>query len=353
MTKSPWLFSPGIESSFILAPAFVSVALALVFQQNFESTPVMPLWAWVVFVLMIDVSHVYGSLFRSYANQAEWREHRTRLIIIPVLCWVVGALLYSVNDLWFWRLLAYLAVFHFIRQQYGFLMLYSRQETAQQRRYRWIDQGLIYLCTLYPLAYWHAHLPRPFTWFVDGDFVTGLPHWVAGAVGYLYLIMGTVYLAKEIALRNFNVPKQLVMLGTATSWYVGIVALDADMAFTLINVAAHGIPYMGLVWIYGHKQFQRTPEQQLVGRVRFKHIFAWRTLPFYLGVLLILAFVEEGLWDGLVWRERLNFFVGFDLLPAITDHSVLALLVPLLTLPQSTHYVLDGFIWKLRDLKSI
>ncbi|MEO6979448.1 MAG: hypothetical protein ABI113_13750 [Mucilaginibacter sp.] len=35
-------------------------------------------------------------------------------------------------------------------------------------------------------------------------------------------------------------------------------------------------------------------------------------------------------------------------MPAITKSIVLALVVPLLALPQSTHYVLDGFIWRVK-----
>jgi hypothetical protein len=65
--------------------------------------------------------------------------------------------------------------------------------------------------------------------------------------------------------------------------------------------------------------------------------------------LVVIGFLEEGLWAGLVWREHLNFFFPFADLPAIIQKDTLSLLVPLLTLPQATHYVLDGFIWKVKD----
>jgi hypothetical protein len=35
---------------------------------------------------------------------------------------------------------------------------------------RLLDTLTIYLMTLYPLAYWHAHLPRKFWWFLAEDF---------------------------------------------------------------------------------------------------------------------------------------------------------------------------------------
>ncbi|UOR06535.1 hypothetical protein MUN82_05425 [Hymenobacter aerilatus] len=66
----------------------------------------------------------------------------------------------------------------------------------------------------------------------------------------------------------------------------------------------------------------------------------------FLGVIALLAYAEEGLWDGLVWREHGSVFGWFQQLPAVADPLTLTLLVPLLALPQMTHYVLDGFIWR-------
>jgi hypothetical protein len=65
--------------------------------------------------------------------------------------------------------------------------------------------------------------------------------------------------------------------------------------------------------------------------------------------LVVFAYLEEGLWDGLIWREHASIFGAFTLLPKIQNCQVLSLLVPLLALPQSTHYVLDGFIWKVKS----
>jgi hypothetical protein len=65
-------------------------------------------------------------------------------------------------------------------------------------------------------------------------------------------------------------------------------------------------------------------------------------------MLILFAFVEEGLWDGLVWREHLRLFPMFAWLPQINGDAVLAIVVPLLTLPQLTHYIIDGVIWRLR-----
>ena len=61
--------------------------------------------------------------------------------------------------------------------------------------------------------------------------------------------------------------------------------------------------------------------------------------------LLVAAWLEEWGWDRLVWHERAALFPGPALLPG---PEALALLVPLLALPQATHYVLDAWIWRVR-----
>ena len=146
------------------------------------------------------------------------------------------------------------------------------------------------------------------------------------------------YLVKEIrAVRaeGFNWPRNLLLAGTALSWVVGIMAVDSDLVFTAANVVAHGVPYVALVWLHG--RWMRG------GVVRLFSV-AW--LPLFLLVPLVLAYVEEGAWDGLVWVERTALFAPFAGWGVVVDEGVLAVLMPLLALPQITHYVLDAFIWR-------
>lgn len=51
---------------------------------------------------------------------------------------------------------------------------------------------------------------------------------------------------------------------------------------------------------------------------------------------------------GQVWTEHKSLFSPFNIFPAIDNKATLAWLVPLLALPQLTHYALDGFIWRLK-----
>ncbi|MES2984738.1 MAG: hypothetical protein V4735_06095 [Pseudomonadota bacterium] len=350
--SQPWIDSPRIDGAFILAPALVITALLLCFQQTIGDIDTMPIWMWGVLVIGVDVAHVYSTLFRTYADPEEFRARRVLYTLVPLACWAIGTILYSIDPLWFWRTIAYLAVFHFVRQQYGLMMIYRRNERGQPRWFATIDKATIYMATLYPLIYWHTHLPRQFEWFIAHDFIAIRAQWLAPVALWIYAALLVAYVGKELwqlkQPRRFNLPKNLLMLGTAASWWVGIVAFDSDIAFTAANVLAHGIPYMALIWIYGRNQSRIQPEKQLAHAVTLRRFFTRAWLPVFIGLLVLLAYVEEGLWDALVWTEHRGVFAPFGFLPAIEGKETLALLVPLLALPQLTHYALDGFIWRLK-----
>jgi hypothetical protein len=64
----------------------------------------------------------------------------------------------------------------------------------------------------------------------------------------------------------------------------------------------------------------------------------------FLLTLWLLAYVEEMFWDRGVWHDRAWLFGS-----AWNLESLKVWLVPLLALPQLTHYVLDGFIWRRKN----
>ena len=67
-----------------------------------------------------------------------------------------------------------------------------------------------------------------------------------------------------------------------------------------------------------------------------------------MAVLFGLAYLEEGFWDGFVWREHGGLFGVFATLPSLGSSDALIWLAPLLALPQATHYILDAFIWRMQ-----
>jgi len=128
----------------------------------------------------------------------------------------------------------------------------------------------------------------------------------------------------------------LGFITTCGNWLSGIVFFDSDLVFTVTNVVAHCIPYLALVLFY---QNGKEPRLNLSK--------AWKYGALVVGSVLILAMSEEYLWDLLVYRENEAFFTSIIAYPDREfgfgwQHVALALL----SVPQTTHYILDGFIWK-------
>lgn len=287
-----------------------------------------PEWAWIVGVLLVDVAHVWATGFRVWFDPAELRRRPLPYVLVPGLCYVFGVMLHAQGKETFWRVLAYAAVIHFIRQQYGWVVLYRARAGEVDRWGAFLDKATIYAATIYPVIHWHTHLPRRFHWFLRGDFVA-LPEMAERVAFPVYVALLLAYAIRALVHRPINVGKHLLVGSTALLWWLGIVALNSDYAFTVTNVLIHGIPYVAIVYLY---QRAKLPAKGALPPVR---------LPLFLFVLWCLAFAEEFLWDRAIWHDREWLFgQGWEL----GRHATW--LVPLLTLPQVTHYVLDGFVWR-------
>ncbi|HWK05827.1 MAG TPA: hypothetical protein VNS58_19435 [Puia sp.] len=372
----PWIGRPWIEIAFILLPPFLSLAFIAAFPALFREDDSIPDAGWVILILLIDVAHVYSTLYRTYLDPQLRHTFRRPLLFIPLIGFIAGVLLYWQGALLFWRLLAYLAVFHFIRQQYGFLRIYSRQE-KNPAWVRWTDTFTIYYATIYPLLYWHLGEPRNFNWFVDDDFFRFRSGGLLDIATLLYYGMLGLYVVREgwSAYRNraINIPRVAILTGTIVSWYFGIVWFNGDMAFTLLNVVSHGIPYMALIWLYGERQWGgsrleagvtggdkagalrnagATGEVMAGGGTQglfLRKVFSRYGIVLFLGIIFLLAYLEEGLWDMTVWKEHVSLFSAFHLVGRRLHGNWLVVVVPLLALPQVTHYIIDGFIWRRKS----
>lgn len=337
----PYIASRRFDLIFIIAPAFVVTIIALIAAPWAQSLSALPVWLWVLLIIGVDVSHVWSTLFRTYLDKAELRQRPALYQLTPIALLLIGAILYSFDAMAFWRALTYLAVFHFVRQQYGFMMIYARREQGSKR----LDQAAIYGATIVPLIWWHSHA-RTFNWFVEDDFFRLNVPFIGEVAVAIYVGILALYLRQEIRRGAINWPKNLLLLGTILSWGVGIIAFDNDIIFTATNVLAHGIPYLALTWLYGHNQMKTADAKTRLLVPGLAQLFVPVMAPVFILVLFGFAFLEEGLWDGLVWRDHEGLFAAFRALPFIRSDDVLIWLVPLLALPQAIHYTLDAFIWR-------
>lgn len=333
-----WLFDRRTDLLAFGGSAAVSVALWALIQVLGLNEAATPAWGFLVFVVGIDVAHVWATAWRVYLDEQEVLRRRMLYVGGPLLTWVGGVILHATGPGVFWRCLAYLAVFHFVRQQFGFMSWYRRKANETDRADFLVDSMAIYAATLGPLCWWHSHLPLPFHWFVEGDFAP-LPWWVGRVALTTEAVVLGLYVAFN-ALRGSqqNWGKHIVVFSTALCWWLSIVKSGGDLAFTVVNVIPHGVPYVVLCARYAKGRSRLTTPAP-----------SWRDMllrlkwPAYLLLLVVVAYAEEATWDITMWHDHPSIFS--DLSVELTSWMQV-LLVPLFALPQAWHYVLDGFIWR-------
>lgn len=336
------IVSPRFDRLWFVAPGIVAALVGLGIGLADPGPRDVGLGLWIIGVVLVDVAHVYASLYRTYLDPVARRIHRKRLIAAPLLCLWIGFLLHLESKLLFWGVLAYVAIFHFIKQHVGFALLYVRGGGESQR-----DRKLVVLAvwagTLAPVVWWHAHLPRQFAWFMEGDLVSGAPAWLGTIALVATVPIWIAFATRRVALWRAGRANPMVLwlvLLPAVNWHLGIVLFDDDRIFTITNVFLHGIPYLALVWVAGGR------ERVTRGLTRVRRgaaVGLGGAVAGFYALLLALAVTEEALWDRLVWHDHPTLFGDSSV---TLEGFGAAIIVSLLTVPQATHYLLDRWIWR-------
>jgi hypothetical protein len=340
-----WLFGPRADVLLFGGSAAASLLLLALGAQLGLLHGDAPPWMWLGCVVLIDVAHVWSTTLRVYLDRSEVMRRPWLYLGLPLALYTLGVFAHAIAGRVFWTMLAYAAVFHFVRQQWGWVALYRRRAGDDNRFDDILDRVAIYSATLYPLAHWHAHQPKRFHWLIEGDFLRlGPTPELIDALAPAYWSVLAAFCTRQawLAARGRAQPgKALLVVSTFACWYAGIIAFNSDYAFTATNVLIHGVPYFALTYRYGRA---RAP----LGSVLLRRVIVLGAGG-VLALLAVVALVEELLWDRLVWHEAAWLFGDSE---EALSSMLLALIVPLLALPQATHYALDGFIWKRSDVST-
>ena len=303
-----WLLSRRADLALFGGSAAASLLLLGIGAKAGVLHSELPPGLWLLFVVGVDVAHVWSTGWKVYADAGEFRLRPALYSAIPAAAWGAGVVAHSLSPALFWRLLAYAAAFHFVRQQYGWVALYRRKNGEDGEvdggLTRWIDSAAIYAATCGPLLWWHANLPRRFHWLLPGDFATGLPRPVGTAALATTAALLALWAGKEVLRlvrgRPVSWGKLLVTATTALTWHLGIVAFDSDYAFTVTNVLVHGVPYIGLVLFATRRRAEAHEAARVPPSLADR---ASRSALLFLVPLFVLAFAEEWGWDRLVWHD--------------------------------------------------
>ncbi len=280
---------------------------------------------FLIFSVFFDFPHILSSFLRIVLDQEDFQRRKKLFIGIPLLCFFSVGVLATVSKQWAIMGITYVNMFHRMKQDLGWVMYSRRMAQESDRVSYYLDRSLVYLLTLFPLIYLHM-LPEDSGWWLfpgdlafrlSGDYINLLKFFFWGAIaGYFVIFLLRI---KKGSLINLN--KIYLMTLICIAWYVGIVHFNG--ATWMIDLL-HAFPYLMLIFYFGKNKWQGA--QGLRGRL----FVGPSAVLLYLG-LVALAYLYS----------RPQAYLTIPKLPF--QGWIFAAMV----LPSVTHYVLDGFLWKV------
>jgi hypothetical protein len=224
-----YVFSKQTDFFAFVCPVLLSFAYFTTYsnKQYKGGKTALPFWHYLVLVVLVDVAHVWGTLFRTYLD-TEARNNRWNLFMYsPPIIWALSFASHAYSASLFWTIIAYVAIYHFVSQNYGLLALYK----ARCRERGWLDYKMDYYTLLVgalgPVMLWHASPTRRFDWFNAGEaFMFRIPHAWQPVVLVAYLGVGALWLARQYykvvtGQEEVNEGKLLIMGLSWFTWAVG------------------------------------------------------------------------------------------------------------------------------------
>ena len=243
-----YVFSKQIDFFAFVCPVLLAIAYLPTYSNpTYRSNKgALPLVHYATLVVFVDVAHVWGTLFRTYLD-SEARNKRWRLFFYsPPIIWAVSAAAHAYSASFYWSLVAYFAIYHFVSQNYGLLALYKARCKERNRldyRLDYVSRFLIpaivvfvliqntqytlFAGALGPVLLWHASPTRRFDWFNAGEaFFFKIPDTYWNTLLGVYLSIGVLWLARQgfkIASgeESLNEGKMLIMGLSWLTWAVG------------------------------------------------------------------------------------------------------------------------------------
>ena len=247
-------------------------------------------------------------------------------IYIPLFCAIFFfvSLKLKINYFFFYILVS---LIHFIRQQFGVLMCTLRNGRKMTKKEAYLNQIFFYNLMLSPIIYFCIHPKLTFEWIYK-DFSFILSEQSAFIFLLFFFLMVLIQFLFEVReylmFKTINIPKLTHSFFTFILWffypYINQSWAEATAALLIIQ---HAIFYLAFCY---KRMVSTTSEKDET----HAHRIIKKIGPFYSYVLLIV--------------------ITFVFMNTLMKMKALTFVVIAVTL---NHFILDGFIWKVRDLKTL
>ena len=353
--KQPWFHSSSLDLLGVIGFPFYFLPFA--FFINTQQWSISFLYLLVGAIGFIDFGHIFAMWFRIKSNPLEKSYSLPMYLVFYFLIWVFFAsIIFIGHQFHLERFLVYFVIFHFIKQQYGLIQIYSRTDGPKTKVNNLINRYFIYLTMAYPIFWWHGE--KKFQGLYWKKFFFDIPYIdVINNFLLVLLVLGfTYYLWSEINIykRNkfLNIPKTLSIVGAFLGWNVPIIFLKSPVLYFFTIVYTHNMAYFFIVWIIGNRDYKLKGKE--APKSLMKRFLTWETKEGFISFFFfcnILAAVVLGIFFQLTMGKVNSIFsidISLGWLPQFKDTEtfLFALAASIYYTTQGSHYLFDGFLWK-------
>lgn len=314
--------------------AFMSfIPICLLFYFFFETTLFSlpkqpPIWFFILGWTLVDGSHVYSTFLVSYADESMFTKLKTVFLGVPLALLVSGFLFqYSGDPTYFYYFLAYLAMIHFIRQEYGWMKIATHFDSSSPKWLKHLDITTSYAMTILPML-WYTRKTEKAFWYQSGDLVS-TPDFLSSISLPLFWFVVMVFLCANAfhiyKTRTINISKCLVFINTFFGWYVSRVFVQNTYLAVWLSIFHHGLPYYFLVF-KAERVSRKIKILESIGNYKYPLMYLSCAAVFYL---------------------FLHAHSGNHFVQKLEENVVLkSVIYAIAVMPQMTHFILDAFVWK-------
>lgn len=315
--RNPWIIAPSVDLvciTFGWAVLFLAPYLFAAHSETFR-----------LIALTFFVAHRYFTFLLVYLDRAEFNRSRTIYTLTPIICFAFVGLCYyfRVDEpemFAFWYLFNY---FHFVRQKYGILRIYSGKAGWGHKRldawttYAWGLAGFFYMFVYQSEV--EGRLMHYLRILLSG---ISLPPLLADAIYAAAVLLTGAWLIYELRSPERISVSKLLFCGSVASLY-GLAPILSVDAMSIAASFSHAAEYIALVGLtVKNKARTSALDSPLLSRAAGRVV---------LNTFLFIAAVSILLY-GMKFLSMTAFLV-------FTYGTSFA------------HFVFDGMIWKLRRPK--
>lgn len=326
-----------------LLPTTIGALFYMTFKSSLENNALFFSIIYLTLIIGCDVAHTHSSLFRTLLDPYEMRNRKLLTLSIPIVGYLF---LLSISALFSTEIMIYcvfyFSVFHFVRQQIGWVSLSARKAKEPFDLDTKLDRGFVYLATLYPLFYWHTN-SLPMQWWENISFYYfKIPDFATKTLTLAYYAATLGYCVRQLFRikhnSTFNAGKYLIIGITWLTWHLPVFVFQSSLSIIFTISISHSIPYMYLL-----HQYYKTSSQQENSYLKRLMFSPLSVLYFYLP-LLLFSYLHFTALNALVVHSNSPFYPPLHIQ---LSETALIFIKPLLALFAFCHYVFDMYVWKV------